>query len=453
MDVSRLVEHVFSTVGEDWKATCTLLEKALAYTRAKITQDEKTMEVVSTTTTTHGPLLCTLPLQSCLSPRGKFTLAFHESCLILNGNTKENTIFSIPYSNVHCLMKLPKMDPVKKNTIATYLFILYMKTPFTVRKSQTRFVAFRVSALAKETLDITMNLKMNLKMNMKKENDDDDNSISISGQVAHVMSEIFKKSIPHQSIITSAPDRKALETFSSTNGLPYVKCYWKTNDGLLYLLPEGLLFLTPFQFIARGDIEAIQCGRGGSASSRTFDLQVEGPDDQMVEFTMIEREELPAITEFVKHFAKLKANDEAKKKLKMEKVKGEEEVAVEKNEDVEEEEEDDDDSEDDEAYVGRTVDVSESSSSDEESLSGDADSGSEGSVQLDDQSEDENDEEIDVQSGDENVNSKVPVDSNENDTESDEDTSKPSTPASTKKRTIVTTIDDSFFVAKKLKTK
>jgi hypothetical protein len=96
-------------------------------------------------------------------------------------------------------------------------------------------------------------------------------------------------------------------TATTTGGMPYVKCYCGVSDGVLYPMPEGLLFFKPPVFVHRSAMHSIAAGRGDGAdiSSRYVDLRVEvadgccGTKQQMLEFTNIHRSELTVMNEYI----------------------------------------------------------------------------------------------------------------------------------------------------------
>ncbi|CAN0145774.1 unnamed protein product [Ectocarpus sp. 8 AP-2014] len=84
----------------------------------------------------------------------------------------------------------------------------------------------------------------------------------------------------------------------------FVKCYHGVNEGSLFPLNQGLLFMKPGLFLPRSEIQEVVCGRGGSATTRYVDLVVglEAEDDdgepvakQQHEFSNIDRDALPSL--------------------------------------------------------------------------------------------------------------------------------------------------------------
>ena len=68
--------------------------------------------------------------------------------------------------------------------------------------------------------------------------------------------------------------RPSARVFLTSKGDPFLRCYKGIQEGSLYLLSEGILFLKPIVFIAIEDIASLSAGRGGSAQTRYIDLQV-----------------------------------------------------------------------------------------------------------------------------------------------------------------------------------
>ena len=102
------------------------------------------------------------------------------------------------------------------------------------------------------------------------------------------------------------PSREAF--VSCTTNQSAISCYFKVDDGLLYPMKSGLLFLQkPIMFIPRDRIDEIMFGRGGSSSTRTVDLSVSMTDGSApVEFRMISREEQQALRDYAQILMRLR---------------------------------------------------------------------------------------------------------------------------------------------------
>ncbi|CAN0427943.1 unnamed protein product, partial [Scytosiphon promiscuus] len=79
----------------------------------------------------------------------------------------------------------------------------------------------------------------------------------------------------------------------------FVKCHHGVNEGALFPLKQGLLFMKPALFLPTDDIEQVVCGRGGSATTRYVDLVVgletEAEEGDSKEFSNIDRDALPSL--------------------------------------------------------------------------------------------------------------------------------------------------------------
>merc|ERR1740117_2749818 len=95
----------------------------------------------------------------------------------------------------------------------------------------------------------------------------------------------------------ATPDKMV---FCGSSSNVAIRCYFKVNDGLLYPLKAGLLFIQrPILFVPAADIDQLSFGRGGSCSTKTVDLTVETEGGTApIEFRMIEREEQEALRQF-----------------------------------------------------------------------------------------------------------------------------------------------------------
>lgn len=86
---------------------------------------------------------------------------------------------------------------------------------------------------------------------------------------------------------------------STTEGMPFVKCYNGVHDGTLFPMEQGLLFYKPPLFIPRSNLESIACGRGADASSRYVDLTIQTSEGKEVQFTNIHRDELSVLNDYI----------------------------------------------------------------------------------------------------------------------------------------------------------
>lgn len=310
---------------------------------------------------------------SCFSPRGKFDFVFCLNALhLLSRSASSGLRVVIPYSNISFLLKMPKQQPVNPKIVASYSYVICFDSPVQFSgKTKARYLAMTLPANESKTHEIKV---------MHKKNEE-----TWDGPIVEHVDKALSKFVLGKKVIRTFPEISN-PSFASTKAQPYIKCYMKTANGNLYLLPEGLFFMSPVEFIPRQKIQAIECGRGGSAASRTFDLNIDVGEKQQKQFTMIEREELPAISEYCNFLGKLISKDIDCKENSL------------TNDDVEELEtektkpavdaSDDDDDEEDESFE---VDIEAVDSGESEDLSGSAASSTSDNNSDDDSDDDQND--------------------------------------------------------------
>ena len=71
------------------------------------------------------------------------------------------------------------------------------------------------------------------------------------------------------------PDKKL---FNSCRSQSFLRCYRGTQEGTLYPLRSGLLFVRPMLFVPAESVNAISIGRGGNAATRYVDIKVNRMD-------------------------------------------------------------------------------------------------------------------------------------------------------------------------------
>jgi len=78
------------------------------------------------------------------------------------------------------------------------------------------------------------------------------------------------------SIVRPRPDLFQSVVSSSNNvNKPYLRCYRGMQEGVLYPLACGLLFIKPMMYVDIDDIAVLSAGRGGASSyTRFIDLEV-----------------------------------------------------------------------------------------------------------------------------------------------------------------------------------
>jgi hypothetical protein len=166
-------------------------------------------------------------------------------------------------------------------------------------------------------------------------------------------------------------------TVAAKDSKPFLRCYKGTQEGAIYPLACGVVFIKPTLFLPAEEIASINAGRGGgSGQTRFVDLMVETADDSSYEFTNIDREELPALQAYVKGYLEVRAREAAEKRAA-------EAGAM---------DEDDDSDEDDDDYDGNDSGDSEAGSDDDDDSDDDSDDYADEDDDDDEETEDEKEE-------------------------------------------------------------
>lgn len=180
--------------------------------------------------------------------------------------------------------------------------------------------------------------------------------------------------------------------FQSANGQLSLRCFRGVQEGSLYLLADGVLFLKPMLWIHADNISSITAGRGGSAQTRYIDIIITSTVDKTYEFGNIDRDELPFIQHYVGCIEKRRAMQAKTAAAAANKSKAEvkpelglltEEQRMEAV--VEDEEEDEDSEDDDDSFDPDGVGSDESDNSNDSDDSDDSEEDNEDNAQEGDE--------------------------------------------------------------------
>jgi len=255
-------------------------------------------------------------------PRGRFTASFSLNGLLLEG---KNANCFVPWTSVSHAAAFPSNTTTKKE--GEDLLALRVSPP--------------VKFSGKDLNGILFNLNKCLGTPVKATTPPSEfvSSTVIEGIAAVVVPKIvellWKKTVV-------APRKDLFQTIGVGPGgatRPYLRCHKGVQEGAIYPLSNGVVFVKPLLFLPAEEIASLSAGRGGgSGQTRYVDLKIETADDKEYEFVNIEREELPALQNYVKGYLEARAKEEAERKLKIKKEAG----GAEEDEDDSDDEEDDD---------------------------------------------------------------------------------------------------------------
>ena len=84
-------------------------------------------------------------------------------------------------------------------------------------------------------------------------------------------------------------------TSTTVSGMPFLPCYHGVNDGVLFPLREGLLFLRPPRFLPRSTLHSIDC----CGSNRYVTVTVVTDASETIEFTNIHTQEQDVLRNYI----------------------------------------------------------------------------------------------------------------------------------------------------------
>jgi hypothetical protein len=184
-----------------------------------------------------------------LEPRGRFTASLSSVGLLLEG--KQQNMF-VPWSSVsHCAC-VPSNATTKKE--GEDLLALYLSEPI---KNGNKDIRSLLWNLSKSTGTKPLSAVYS--------------SSSFEGTESHVVTSLVEQLVSKKIVL---PQRELFQSILMQNK-PYLRCYKGIQEGVLYPLKNGLLFVKPMLFIPAEEVASLTAGRGGgSGNTRYVDLQV-----------------------------------------------------------------------------------------------------------------------------------------------------------------------------------
>lgn len=225
------------------------------------------------------------------TPRGRYDMDMYPSFLRLHGKSYD---YKIPYSTVIRLFLLPHNDQ------RSVYFVITLDPP--IRQGQTRYPHIVIQFVKEDWSDLTLEvdeetLAGKYEGKLQKE---------MAGPTYEIFSKVMK-SVAGQKIYLPG-------TFSSSRGSQGVACSYKANNGYLYPLEKGFMFVVkPPVHIRFDEVSAVNFSRvaSGVGQSRSFDLEIETKSGVSFIFASIEKQEYSKLFDFLKS-----------KKIKIQNTKG-----------------------------------------------------------------------------------------------------------------------------------
>ena len=213
-----------------------------------------------------------------LTPRGRYDIDMFPSFLRLRGKTYD---YKILYSSITQLFLLPKPDEVH------VLFIVALDPP--IRQGQTRYPFLVLQFPREEEMDAELNL------------DEETIQTKYEGKLKKRYEEPTFRIVTNLFRVFSQQKVHVPTGFTNSTGQECVRCNVKANDGVLYPLNRGLIWVSKQPvLISYNDVHQFVFSRvgGAVASAKTFDMRVELSHGVDHTFQSISREELDNLNHF-----------------------------------------------------------------------------------------------------------------------------------------------------------
>lgn len=221
----------------------TILQSSINTVNAQLTNINR-LDVVSLATSS-GSILLEIDNVQCFEPRGRFNLKVTSTSIVLEG--KQFSVL-IPVQSVEEIVCLPSFTSAKKEGEDYLAFKL--EEPVKVNN--------------KDSKHILLNLSRTNNPSTRSVSGDNDLSESAAVMMAIQDATGVHISRPQASLFSTIRDQK-----------PYLKCYRGTQEGAIYPLQCGVVFIKPLLFISADEIASLSAGRGGGAgNTRYVDLMV-----------------------------------------------------------------------------------------------------------------------------------------------------------------------------------
>jgi structure-specific recognition protein 1 len=226
-----------------------------------------------------------------ITPRGKFDLHFIKNVLKVHGPSHD---YKISYKNISKAFLLPKPDGVH------FAFVVSLTNPLRQGNTSYPFLVFQFRKQTEKSVELNLPEDEEERNQILKSNID----TSLKGELLDIVAKLFKAVVGVPVVIPGS--------FRSSKGASCVKCSLKANDGFIYLLERGIIFIQkPVVYLAYEDIRQVEFSRisESTVQQRTFDLTIKKKNED-IQLIGLEKNELDPLT---KYFASkkiiIKSND------------------------------------------------------------------------------------------------------------------------------------------------
>lgn len=220
----------------------------------------------------------TLDAGSFLEPRGRFKVLVSAGGITLDGKTA----CFVSWQNIAYAMLLPAHQTTKKEGEDLIAFTVQEPVEISNGKQQKNFL-WKLAKDPKKLEDASKTGPPGLETH------------DLVGTESAVITALFSKC---WNKVLDAPKPGVFQTLAG-KPKPFLQCYKGIQEGVLYPLATGILFVKPMVFLSAAHIDSIVAGRGGSAQTRYIDLVIHDVNGGTHEFTNIDREELQSLQSYV----------------------------------------------------------------------------------------------------------------------------------------------------------
>ena len=221
----------------------TLLQASLTIVNNQISGLTK-LDAVSVANST-GRIILEVDNIQCFEPRGRFNLKVTSTNIFLEG--KQFSVL-IPVESIAQIMCLPSFTSAKKEGEDYLAF--HLKDSVKINNKESKQLLLNLMKIPNPSL----------RMNNTNDILTESNAIILAIQEATNLS----INRPQTSLFSTVRENKS-----------YLKCYRGTQEGAIYPLQCGIVFIKPLLFISTEEIASLSAGRGGGAgNTRYVDLIV-----------------------------------------------------------------------------------------------------------------------------------------------------------------------------------
>ena len=240
----------------------------------------------------------------CFEPRGRFNASFTANGLLLEG---KNANGFIPWESVSHVSAFPSNATTKKE--GEDLLAMRLSPAIKFAGKDMSGVLFSLSKCLGTPVTAT-------RREVSNKGAGAGSGEVVQGTPAVVVPQVIAE-LWNRPVVS--PRKELFQSISTGPGgatRPYLRCHRGVQEGAIYPLSNGVVFVKPLLFLPAEEIASLTAGRGGgSGQTRYVDLKIETADDKVHEFVNIEREELPALQAYVKGYLETRAKEaEARRK-------------------------------------------------------------------------------------------------------------------------------------------